>query len=154
MISYILLFCLTFGFANVESEIIETIEVINNSTQVVNVQHTLPVPEYTKMLITIKLIELRPLPKAHIISWVPASYGNYPGIGYQKPPLPIYVRIGFDQEVTDSYVNDFFRLLNNSRPVRHGLGGHVVTVPRSTNREEFQLLLDRISSNLKHTPQG
>ena len=53
-------------------------------------------------------------PRATVIFWQQGSYGNYPGVGRGKPPLPIYVRVKFDENATDEYANEFFSFLAKS----------------------------------------
>lgn len=90
-------------------------------------------------------------PHASITNWMQGSYGNYPGVGHQKPALPIYVRIAFDQDANADYVNNYFKFLNqfaplkNTRPARHGKfrEEYVMTVNASIARHEIESILDQ-----------
>ena len=50
-------------------------------------------------------------PHLYITRWTPGSYGNYPGAGHQRPPLPIYVSATFDSSVTADIINAYIKFL-------------------------------------------
>lgn len=104
------------------------------------------------LLILVNCLSQANIPHASIAGWMPGSYGNY-RVSYQRPPLPIYVRITFDQSVTDEFINKFFRFLTTtinqslaSLPIhftKHKLGGYCITLQPSITRNHFQILLDQ-----------
>ena len=114
--------------------------------------------EFTKIINESELIPTKK-PHAFITSWAPEvkSSARLARI-VQKQPLAIWVRISFDQEVTDDFVNNFFQVFNKSKPTRHGKfkKEFVLTVPFSMTREAFQTLLDQTNKHFDpdfKTPQ-
>ncbi len=93
------------------------------------------------------------IPHASIIGWQPGSYGNCPGIGHQRPALPIWVRIDFDQSVTEEFACTFFQFLNKSlnpssrvnsrKAIKHKLGGFSITIQPTFSKNDLQYLIDQ-----------
>lgn len=90
------------------------------------------------------------VPHASIIAWTPGSYGNYRGAyeENQRKPLPIWIRIKFDQNATQVFLDKFFNFVSENlkiprtTPMTHAQGGFVITVPATTKREYFQEIID------------
>ena len=106
------------------------------------------------------------IPHAFITGWTAGSYGNCPGVSHQKRPLPIYVRIDFDQNVTEEFATKFFQFLtkslNPSRRVkninvpRSRQGDFSITIQPSVTKEHLQDLIDKANRHFDpefKTPQ-
>lgn len=93
-------------------------------------------------------------PHASITNWQPGIAG--PIHLTNSKDLPIWIRLKFDQEVTDKYVKTFFQTLASFlsdsygkrlsfSPARHGkfTKEFVIVVPRSVTQTQFQSIVDK-----------
>lgn len=98
-------------------------------------------------------------PQARITNWHPGSYGNAEPYHIIKsmPKLPIWVRIGFDGDVTQTFVNEFFstlrstdNLFNNINPKTHGKfrKEFVITIGPNYTPQEIQILIEKANNTM------
>lgn len=124
---------------------IEFIKVVNQECGTAELKVTIP----DNTLTYIHFVPLN-LPRAIIKRWHPGTYGNTRHAMERniKDPLPIYVHIGFDQPVSQTFIDDF---INNLRSIhvifrhvaqhRQFKGQYIIIInPNYTQNEVLSLL--------------
>lgn len=91
-------------------------------------------------------------PHGSISAWKPGSYGSSPFICNNKPPLPTWVWITFDKDVSDDFVRGYGSLLKLSNKLLniHGVpkkinvkNTYVIVVDHSITQAQCQLELEK-----------
>ena len=81
---------------------------------------------------------------ASITKWQPGSYGNVQSIKQNRPPLPVYVTISFDKNVTEEFVHDYFKFVFGKVPGHKKTGNtFIFRVAASTNQIELSEKLNQ-----------
>jgi flagellar biosynthesis GTPase FlhF len=93
-------------------------------------------------------------PHAYIVAWQQGSYGNIPNAARGRPPLPIWVRISFDKEINDVFIDQYSKFINKRLnnvyiPWRRSNDPIVYnfTVDPKTTRNEVELMLEKANNH-------
>ena len=147
---------------------VQSVKIVNETNAELAYNHT--APDHSITYIHMVSTEC---PRAYITNFNPASHGNV-GVAQelnQRNPLPIFIRIGFDREVTQTFIDDFFAALKATNslfkqinPVRHGLfrkefvirinphyiAKEIEVFVEQANIAMYKKMLNEISSSVKN----